>query len=85
MYLEYLLVKNILAGRSIASDQLAPNCWHIFNELAKGAGNPLLARVVDPANSANILSDLLTVAEKNKIIAQAKVATSQRFWGSIVA
>ena len=85
VYLEYLLVKNILAGRSIASDQLAPNCWHIFNELAKGAGNPLLARVVDPANSDNILSDLLTVAEKNKIIAQAKVAPSQRFWGSIVA
>ncbi|MEK9132021.1 MAG: hypothetical protein AAB447_03870, partial [Patescibacteria group bacterium] len=52
VYLEYLLVKNILAGRSIASDQLAPNCWHIFNELAKGAGNPLLARVFDPANSA---------------------------------
>lgn len=84
VYLEYLLVNNILLGRSSAQDQLAPNCWHAINALAKSVGNPLFARIVDPANSANILSDLLTVTEKNKIIAKAKVAAAQRFWSNIV-
>jgi hypothetical protein len=85
VYLEYLLVNNILSGKSTASDKLAPNCWYILNGLAKSTGNPLFARIVDPANSANILSDLLTVAEKNKIIARAKIAASQRLWVNIVS
>lgn len=81
IYLEYLIVKNILQYKGT---DFASNALYIFQELAKDTGNPLFARVVDPANSNNILSDLLTVAEKNKIIAQAKVASRQQYWENIV-
>lgn len=84
IYLEYLIVKNILQYRSNGANDFASNAWYILNELAKDTGNPIFARVVDPANSNNILSDLLTVAEKNKIIAKAKVAASQQYWENIV-
>jgi len=84
IYLEYLLVKNILLYKSNDANDFAANAWHALNELAKDSGNPLFARIVDPANSNNILSDLLTATEKNKIVAKAKVAASQQYWENIV-
>lgn len=81
IYLEYLIVKNILQYKGA---DFASNAFYIFQELAKDTGNPLFARIVDPANSNNILSDLLTVAEKNKIIALAKIAARQQYWENIV-
>lgn len=81
IYLEYLIVKNILQYKGT---DFASNTFYILQELARDTGNPLFARVVDPANSNNILSDLLTVAEKNKIIAKAKVAANQQYWKNIV-
>jgi hypothetical protein len=83
IYLEYLLVKNILLNRPKGISSLENNVMHVFNELAKTQNNPLKARIVDPANSNNILSDLLTDAEKNKIIYQAQVA-SRESWNQIV-
>lgn len=85
IYLEYLLVKNILASKPKDSASLATNCWYVLGELAKDTGNPLFARIVDPANSNNILSDLLSVSEKYKIIARAKLARTQPYWSTIVA
>ncbi len=84
IYLEYLLVNNILLNRSKDINSLGDNVWHAFNELAKTQGNPLTSRIVDPANSNNILSDLLTNAEKNKIISQAQTAIRQTNWNQIV-
>lgn len=84
IYLEYLLVKNILLYKSKDVNSFASNAWYVLNELAKDADNPLFARVIDPANSNNILSDLLTVAEKHKIVAKAKVAAGQQYWEKIV-
>ena len=84
IYLEYLLMSNILLNRSKDINSLGDNVWHAFNELAKTQGNPLSARIVDPANSNNILSDLLTTAEKNKIISQAQTAIRQTNWNQIV-
>lgn len=84
IYLEYLLMNNILLNRSKDTNSLGDNVWHTFNELAKTQGNPLSARIVDPANSNNILSDLLTTAEKNKIISQAQTAIRQTNWNQIV-
>ncbi|MCF8054370.1 MAG: hypothetical protein K9K75_04030 [Deltaproteobacteria bacterium] len=81
IYLEYLIVKNILQYKG---PDFASNAFYIFQELAKDTGNPLFARVVDPANSNNILSDLLTATEKGKIMAKAKVAVSQQYWEKIV-
>lgn len=84
IYLEYLMVNNILLNKSKDPNNLASNAWHALNELAKNTGNPLYSRVVDPANSNNVLSDLLTNAEKNKIIAQAQIASRQSHWTTIV-
>ena len=84
IYLEYLLVHNILLNRSKDTNSLGDNVWHAFNELAKTQGNPLAARIVDPANSNNILSDLLTTTEKNKIISQAQTTIRQTNWNQIV-
>ena len=67
IYLEYLLVKNILLYKQKDATNLVANVWYALNELAKNFGNPLFARVIDPANSNNILSDLLSVTEKKKL------------------
>lgn len=83
IYLEYLLVDNILFNKTKDASKLADNVWHVFNELAKTQGNPLFARIVDPANSNNILSDLMTTAEKNTIINYAKAAKTVANWNQI--
>lgn len=84
IYLEYLLVDKILLNKSKDVNSLGDNVWHVLNELAKSTGNPLGARIIDPANSNNILSDLLTVAEKNKIISQAQISIKQTNWNQIL-
>ena len=84
IYLEYLLVNNILQYKPKGIDSLATNSWYVLGEIAKDSANPLFARIVDPANSNNILSDLLTTTEKNKIIAKAKVARQQPYWETVV-
>lgn len=86
IYLEYLLIENILFFKLKDSNCLANNFWHILLELAKDNGNPLYSRIVDPANSSNILSELLTDKEKNIIISKAKYVTTQanQSWGNIV-
>jgi len=68
IYLEYLMVDNILLNKSKDINNLADNVSYALTELAKDSGNPLYARVVDPANTNNILSDLLI--ETTSIITQ---------------
>lgn len=84
IYLEYLIISNILSGYSKSVDDLESNVLHIFNESAKTQGNPLFARIVDPANTTNILSNLMTESEKGIIIYQAQRAVQQRLWSQIV-
>ncbi|KJU87256.1 DNA polymerase [Candidatus Magnetobacterium bavaricum] len=84
IYMEYLLVKNILFHKSKDTKDIANNVWHILNELAKNKENPLYAEIVDPANSNNILSDLLTNEEKENIINQAKETIKLRDWEQTV-
>ena len=84
IYLEYLLVNNILLNKSKDASSLGDNVLHVLSELAKTASNPIYARVVDPANSANILSDLLTDTEKDNIINQAQISISQSLWENII-
>jgi len=82
IYLEYLVVNNILLNKSKDLNSLADNVSSILTELAKESGNPLYLRVTDPANTANILSDLLTQAEKIKIKNAAKIAI-QSNWNQV--
>ena len=84
IYLEYLMINNTLLNKSKDINNLSNNVWHALNELAKTQGNPLYSRIVDPANTTNILSDLLANTEKNRIISQAQLAIRQRNWSQIV-
>jgi hypothetical protein len=84
IYLEYLLITNILYNKNKGDDYLADNFFHVLKQLALDTNNPLYSRIVDPANSGNILSDLLTGTEKQRIIAQAKRSVIQSDWKQIV-
>lgn len=83
IYLEYLTI-NILFGKSKDTTKLADNFRFVIQELSKDTSNPLNSRIVDPANSTNILSDLLSATEKNVIISKAKTTAGQTNWGSVV-
>lgn len=76
-YLE-LTVINALAGQGFG---LSANVWKVFEYLRDSFSN---ARVVDPANTNNIISDDLTAAEKAKIRAAAISALGAKTWEEIV-
>jgi hypothetical protein len=42
------------------------------------------ARVLDPANTNNVVSDDLTIAEKNAIATQAKSSRQAPYWEQII-
>jgi len=41
-------------------------------------------RIVDPANSNNVISDDLTLSEKQVVIAQARNSLAQQTWGNVL-
>ena len=77
-YLE-LTVINALSGRFYGT--LSGNVWTVFEYLRNKFSS---ARVVDPANTNNIISDDLTIAERSKIKAMAEQALSAKDWSQIV-
>lgn len=83
IYLEYMTI-NTLSGKSKDATKLADNFWFVLQELSKDTNNPLNSRIVDPANSTNILSELLNATEKKVIITKAKTAVGQKNWNDIV-
>lgn len=84
IYIEYLLKTEILSGRGKTPQDLDGNFLHVLKELAKDINNPLEKRILDPSNSNNVLSDLLTSQEKQRIIQQAKISVSKQYWKDIV-
>ena len=78
-YLE-LSVARALAGRP--SSPLSDNVSAVFEYLRDSFTS---ARIVDPANTNNVVSEDLTVAEKQKISAAAKVARETPYCENIVA
>jgi hypothetical protein len=77
-YLE-LTVIDALYGKPIGN--LSNNVWEVFLYLRDKFSN---ARVVDPANTNNIISDDLTIAEKNIIVAAARSACLATNWNQII-
>lgn len=84
IYLEYLTINVMLRNYPTGQDKTGSNVWHVFGELAKYTDNPLDATLIDPANSGNVLSDLLSQSEKNQIKNAAREALKQRNWSQIV-
>lgn len=84
IYLEYLIVNIILSNKALDKSKLNDHVLFVLQHLARDTNNPLNSRLVDPANSANILSDLLSTVEKDKIVLAAKTALRQTNWNQIV-
>jgi len=84
IYMEYLVIQNLLYNKSSSSESLANNFNNILSELARDENNPLFLKVVDPSNTNNILSDLLDSQEKNKIVAKAKKSLQETTWEKII-
>lgn len=77
-YLE-LAVLQALRGRQPSG--LAANFASVLEYLATDFSQ---ARIVDPANSNNVVSDELTAVEKNSIARLARVAASAQYWEAVV-
>lgn len=77
----YLELTTIEALRGCARGQLGRNVWRVFEYLRDRFTN---ARVQDPANTNNILSDELNGLEKQLIVNAAKAALTAKTWGEIV-
>ncbi|WP_222829237.1 hypothetical protein [Terriglobus saanensis] len=68
-----------LAGKIRLS--LSDNVWTILEYLAESFS---AARIVDPANTNNVISDDLTATEKQSIAAAARTARNAPTWEEIV-
>jgi len=79
-YLE-LVVIEALSGWNAATTNLESRVQRIFDYLRESLPG---ARFIDPANTNNIVSDDLTIAEKRAISAAAGTARSAPYWEEIV-
>lgn len=78
LYLELFAI-DALSGRSRST--LAENVLYVLRTVGSSLAS---RRVVDPANTNNILSDDLTQAEKQRIAAQAAQSAREQSWGRII-
>jgi hypothetical protein len=76
-YLELTVIAALSGQRGL----LAGNVWKVFEYLRDSFAN---ARVVDPANTNNIISDDLTAAERATVRAAAVQALKASDWNQIV-
>jgi hypothetical protein len=77
----YLELTVISALSGVLFGTLSDKVWKIFEYLRDSFPN---ARLVDPANTNNIISNDLTAAERSKIKAAAAVALGAANWNQIV-
>jgi hypothetical protein len=78
LYLE-LFVIDALSGRSRTS--LADNVLHALRTIGSSLAS---SRVMDPANTNNVLSDDLTKQEKERIAGLAAQSAGQQYWKDII-
>ncbi len=78
-YLELTVIDAL--SWQVLHETLSGNVWKVFEYLRDSFVN---ARVVDPANTNNIISDDLLAAEKAKIKAAATAALGAKTWEEIV-
>jgi hypothetical protein len=80
-YLELTTI-NALTGRyDLIFTNLATRVRAVFESIS---GSFVDSRVVDPANSNNIISDDLSISERRAIRNAANIALSVKNWGDIV-
>jgi hypothetical protein len=79
-YLELSVIR-ALAGVSTAFTTLENRVQTVFEYLRDSFSS---ARIVDPANTNNVVSDDLTISEKQAISAAARTARAAAYWSDIV-
>lgn len=89
IYLEYLLIGDILNGYTRSDwspERLDPNFQRVLSQLSIvwSGDNPLKRRIVDPTNTNNILSNLLSDVDKKKIIECATSSNNETAWNKVV-
>jgi hypothetical protein len=77
----FYLELSVIAALFNQYGSVSENVWKVFQYLST---NFVSARIVDPANSNNVISDDLTVAEKEKVRQAAVKALSASTWQEIV-
>jgi hypothetical protein len=77
-YLELIVIEALKYRRQ---DQLAANVLQALNYIGSSLPN---VRIVDPANTNNVVSDDLTSAEKNRNASQARQSAKERYWEQII-
>jgi Nucleotidyltransferase domain len=80
-YLELTAIKALSAPRVRLAGTLSDKVWSVFTYLRDEFPD---ARVVDPANSNNVISDDLTAAERGRIKAAASQTLQAGNWNQIV-
>ncbi|WP_447905146.1 hypothetical protein [Stenotrophomonas sepilia] len=78
VYLELVVIRALQQNFSAS---LAERVWAVLQFLSTSLA---VARVVDPANGSNVISDDLTLIEKLAIEHTAQVSLTQQTWGGIV-
>lgn len=78
IYLEHIVIE-ALANKK--KGDVANNFWAVLTYLQNSFLNK---RVVDLANSNNIISDSLSVSEKQSIVRKAQESLAQTYWKQIV-
>lgn len=78
LYLELFTI-DALSGRSRSA--LADNVLHVLRTVGSSLTT---ARIVDPANTNNILSEDLTQAEKQRIASEAAQSAREQSWRGII-
>jgi predicted nucleotidyltransferase len=77
----YLELTAINALYRCSTDDLAANVLHALKYIAETLPS---ARVVDPANNNNVISDDLTSSEKQVIALRASQSYQEKHWGQII-
>lgn len=77
----FYLELTVLDALAYARGTLSQNVWKVFEYLRDSFPS---ARVMDPANTNNVISDDLTVAEKFRVHAAAVRALAAQNWSEIV-
>lgn len=77
----YLELSVIAALKGRATVTPASNILHALNDIA---ANLTTRRIIDPANTNNVVSDDLTAAEKTAVATQARLSAAKKTWGEII-
>jgi hypothetical protein len=76
-YLELAVIEALRGHRGGLSSNFATVLEYLASDFTT-------ARIVDPANSNNVVSDIMTAREREAVAARARAATAAQYWEKVV-